>query len=117
MEYNKHPMLGENLRTIRKSKKLTQQQLSDAIGIKRSAYAYYEIGKSEPSINTLIKLSEVLDVSLDNLLNNESFVSSNEPEYNVDTSNFELITLINKLDTSQKREVENYIKFITKQDE
>ncbi len=110
---------GDNLRKLRKEKGLTQQQLSDIVGIKRSAYAYYEIDKSEPSIATLLKIANALNVSVDEIVNSSSPVHSGAAEYSglTDDELKTLIKLYKKLDNSQKHEVENYIRFITKEDE
>ncbi|MBR2133458.1 MAG: helix-turn-helix transcriptional regulator [Eubacterium sp.] len=110
---------GDNLRKLRKEKGLTQQQLSDIVGIKRSAYAYYEIDKSEPSIATLLKIANALNVSVDEIVNSSRPVHSGAAEYSglTDDELKTLIKLYKKLDNSQKHEVENYIRFITKEDE
>ncbi len=52
--------LGRNLRLIREKLALTQKQLADALGLDRSTYSYYEVGKVTPDIFTLIKLSKIL---------------------------------------------------------
>ena len=39
---------GKRCKILRQERGLTQQQVADALGISRSAYAYYEIGGSEP---------------------------------------------------------------------
>ena len=41
---------GKRCKILRQERGLTQQQVADALGISRSAYAYYEIGGSEPSL-------------------------------------------------------------------
>jgi len=54
--------LGENLRFIRERLDLTQEDLARILCIDRSTYAYYETGKTLPSIFYLIKLSETLEI-------------------------------------------------------
>lgn len=81
---NINEILAEKLRKFRKQSELTQQQVADAIGIKRSAYAYYEIGKSAPKLSTLTNLAKLYNVSLDEFLIDEQEqlkVSANEQEY------------------------------------
>ena len=56
------------LSDIRKSKHYTQQYVADQIGIEQSAVAMWESGKSTPSMKNLLRLAEVLDVSLDDLV-------------------------------------------------
>lgn len=57
-----------NLMNARKSMKKTQQEVADYLGISRQAYSNYESGKREPDFETLLKLGEYFDCSLDYLL-------------------------------------------------
>ena len=59
---------GERLRTLRKEKKLTQQQLASMIGVKNSVISFYEMGDRTPSPEVIKKLASVLHVSTDFLL-------------------------------------------------
>jgi transcriptional regulator with XRE-family HTH domain len=52
------------LKMIRMQNGLTQQQLADALGITRSAYCGYEIGRRSPDIDTLINLAEFYGITL-----------------------------------------------------
>lgn len=56
------------LKELRKKQKLTQQQVADAVGIGMQAYSYYEKEERDPSPNTLCKLADFFDVSVDELL-------------------------------------------------
>lgn len=60
--------LGMNLRKARETADLTQNEVSKIINLDRTSLAYYENGKIKPSIFTLIKLSEIYNVNLLNLL-------------------------------------------------
>jgi transcriptional regulator with XRE-family HTH domain len=61
-----HPM--ENLASIRKELHFTQQEIADYLGISRQAYSNYESGKREPDYETLLKLGEYFNCSIDYLL-------------------------------------------------
>ena len=50
---NMSVQFGKRCKILRQERGLTQQQVADALGISRSAYAYYEIGGSEPSLSVL----------------------------------------------------------------
>ncbi len=52
----------------RKDLGLTQQELSDKLGINQSAIAKWEAGELEPSLSMLLKISEICNVSIDYLL-------------------------------------------------
>ena len=60
----------ENLRLLRQSMNYTQAELADLLGISRSTYANYEVGKRSPDIDMLVKLSQALKVSMDELFGN-----------------------------------------------
>ena len=47
---------------------MKQQEIADALCINRSTYAYYELGRTEPSLLMLIKLAMPYDVTTDFLL-------------------------------------------------
>lgn len=66
-------ILSKNLKFYRKAAKLTQQQVADALGIQRSAYAYYEIDKTAPKLATLSKLAKIYNVTVDELINGEKY--------------------------------------------
>jgi transcriptional regulator with XRE-family HTH domain len=55
-------ILGENLKKLRKSHGLTQQQVADILKIKRSTYAYYEHGVN-PGNENIRKLAAMFSVS------------------------------------------------------
>lgn len=57
-----------NLKKLRESKKKTLTQMSQEIGIGRGTINNYEVGRTEPSIANLEKLSNYFGVSIDKLL-------------------------------------------------
>lgn len=61
-------MFGKNLRKARMARKMTQQKLSDSVGIALRTYQCYEQGSREPSLEMLVKLADELSVSTDWLL-------------------------------------------------
>ena len=65
--YNGSSFFSENLIKLRKSRGFTQQQVASKLGIDRTTYTKYETGVSEPGFEMLIRLSQLLDVSLDEL--------------------------------------------------
>lgn len=60
--------LGERIRKARKQKKLTQEQLAEACDLSTAHIGHIERGTRALSIESLITISEVLDVSTDYLL-------------------------------------------------
>jgi len=53
------------LKQLRKQKDYTQEEIAKKINISQRAYSYYETGRSTPDMNTLIKLADFFEVSLD----------------------------------------------------
>ncbi len=64
--------LDKKIRELRVRKGLTQQELSDRIGMTRSIASVYENGFRMPTYGKLIKLARELDVSTDYLLGFEN---------------------------------------------
>ncbi len=64
-------MIG--LKLIRKKKKLNQQKVAIDLNISREALSYYENGKREPSLNTLLLMSKYFNVSINYLITGEEF--------------------------------------------
>ncbi len=60
-------ILGENLRELRKSYQLTQEQIGEIIGKNRSIVAKYETGKTMPPLNVLNALAKLYNVTFDEL--------------------------------------------------
>lgn len=61
-------MLNENIKTIRKSKGLTQEELATRLNVVRQTVSKWEKGLSVPDADMLIKLSEVLETTASELL-------------------------------------------------
>ena len=61
-------MLSENLRLLRKQKLLSQEDLAEKCQVSRQAIAKWESGESVPTIEKLIYLANLYDVTLDELV-------------------------------------------------
>jgi transcriptional regulator with XRE-family HTH domain len=68
--YNAQFKGGDSIRLaqVRKSKGLTQEQLSALSGVSRVSIARYETGAISPTIRNLLKLSSALKVPVDKLI-------------------------------------------------
>lgn len=60
--------LGQRIQNLRKEKGLTQEKLAKIIGISRGSLSMIEINKREPDNDTLKKLADFFNVSVDYLL-------------------------------------------------
>ncbi len=61
-------MLNENIRTLRKAKGFTQEELAARLNVVRQTISKWEKGLSVPDSEMLIKISELLEVSVSDLL-------------------------------------------------
>ncbi len=57
-----------NMRELRKKHELTQTELAQKLHLSRTAISNYEKGKMQPSIETIIQISEIFNISIDKLL-------------------------------------------------
>lgn len=65
-------MFCDVIKNLRKQKSLSQQAIANYLQITRQAYSNYENGKREPDYETLLKLSEFFDVTVDYLTRGET---------------------------------------------
>ena len=61
-------ILSNRLRELRNEKNISQATIAMLVGISRTAYANYEQGTREPSLETLILFCDFFDVSADYLI-------------------------------------------------
>jgi transcriptional regulator with XRE-family HTH domain len=98
--------IGENLKTVREAKKLSQKQVALSIDMDPSQYSKIEKGKTDPSVSTVEKISTALGVSLSELFqSDEIFKDINL----VDKTIMEKIKLIEQLDDQEKASLFNII--------
>ena len=60
--------IGETIATLRKEKGMTQNQLAEKMNVTDKAVSKWERDLSCPDINTISKLADILDVSVEELL-------------------------------------------------
>ena len=63
--------IADNIRFFRKANNLTQEELSKQLGGSKNLVSNYENGISTPDISTLVKLADIFDVTLDELVGRE----------------------------------------------
>lgn len=64
-------MLGDNILKLRKSKGLSQEKLGEQIGVTRQTISNWELGETTPNPKQLKLLSKELNISIDELLEND----------------------------------------------
>ena len=94
---------SQNLSEKRVNHGLSQKAMAESIGVAQSTYSLYEKGSREPNISKIIKIAEVLSVSVDDL-------------FGVSSCNDSLFDLIDKLDAGDRGEVAGMVKQMLKSD-
>ncbi len=63
--------IADNIRFFRKANNLTQEELSKQLGGSKNLVSNYENEISTPDIYTLVKLADIFDITLDELVGRE----------------------------------------------
>ena len=67
---------GENLKLIRKSKKISQEELAERVNISTTHMSHIETGNTKLSLPVLVDIATVLEVRTDDLLNDSTSSST-----------------------------------------
>lgn len=70
-----------NIKEIRVRRNLTQAEVANALGVSSVVYCRYETGARQPSIDTLIQMANIFDVTVDFLLGRQDIEDSTLSDY------------------------------------
>ena len=75
----------EKLKELRKNKGLTQEELSEALFVSRTAISKWESGRGYPGIDSLKEIAKYFSVTIDELLSGEKLITiaENENRHNI----------------------------------
>lgn len=79
-------MLGDKIKSLRKSKKINQQQLADSVNLSRSAIGMIEANKNGASSEKLKEIADFFEVTVDYLLSddeNSEDINKKERDYSL----------------------------------
>ena len=94
--------IGDNIKTIRKAKNLSQKEVIVAINMGAAQYSRIESGKTEPSISTIERIAKALGVNLSELFaSNEDFNEVNS----YDKTLMEKVRLMESLSDGEKKTI------------
>lgn len=62
---------GDNLRKIRKSKKMSQEQLAEKVNVTRQSVSKWENGESYPEMNNILELCKIFNCKLNDLVHTD----------------------------------------------
>ena len=86
-------MLGENIRKYRKANDMSQDELAEKLNVTRQSISLWETGQTQPSIDNIIALSKLFNISTDDLLT-ESNLKTKEGDTNMNSKNKKTILII-----------------------
>ena len=109
-------VIGDRIKKARISMGFSQESFGKLLGVSKVSVCGYELGTRTPSLDTLIKIMDILDLDPNYLLGREvSVVSDSEDMYSINMAkeDIELIkelkkypVLYNKIITTPKRTIE-----------
>lgn len=81
--------LGDVIRSLRQLKRMTQKELADRLAISPSTIGMYEQNRRMPDIDTVSKIANVFDVSVDYLLGTEKSGGNNYSNFQIFEESFD----------------------------
>lgn len=101
------------LKELRLKKGISQQIVSDYLEITRQAYSNYENGSRQPDNETLLKLGEFFDVTVNYLLTGTEKVPTTEGEHEIKNPDIRMIARAgNKMTPEQAENLRKYAQFM-----
>lgn len=97
--------IGEKITHIRKVKNLSQKEVVLSVNIDRAQYSRIENGKANPTLSTLEKIANALEVNIGEFFKEDKNYDVNS----CDSSLVEKIKLIEQLDDEQKKSLFTFI--------
>lgn len=89
-------MFSENLKTLRKQKGFSQEELASRLHVVRQTISKWEKNLSVPDADTLIRLAEILEVSVSELLGSKIETENQNQNGNVTNDVAEQLSRINE---------------------
>lgn len=80
-------MLGNQLKRLRKERKITQTDLAQVLGVTQQAVGTWETGRTSPDPATLMQLAEYFSVSVDTLLGRAGIAANSVQPYSAAMEN------------------------------
>jgi transcriptional regulator with XRE-family HTH domain len=99
--------IGENIKKLREQKGLSQKELAGMIEVNPAQYGRVENDKVEPTLKTLLKIADALEVTLDDLVKGKD-----DPLKEVEVKDKSLMSKIQMIDQLPTDEKETVLKVI-----
>lgn len=103
-------------KSLRKDKGLSQIQLADALKVSKACISMIEIGKNEPTANTLIRYADFFECSTDYLLEREDdfgniTIKSEKQTAELSPDGQELLEIFNSLEREHRAQILEYARY------
>ena len=82
---------SEKLIMLRKNKKWSQEDLGNKLGVARKTVSKWELGETTPEMDKLLKMSEIFEITLDELMKEEDTNIESENINNISNSKAKFI--------------------------
>lgn len=69
IDMNVRRLIGSRIKHLRKSKRLSQEELSEKVGMSSKYLSSIELGKENPTLDTFMKLAQALNIEIFELFN------------------------------------------------
>lgn len=73
-------MLADNIRRFRKQNNMSQDELAEKLGVSRQSVSLWENGQTQPTIENIIALSKLFNITSDTLLGNVANAEVPQPQ-------------------------------------
>ena len=103
-----YKFIGKRIKEIRETNCLTQEELAEKADLSKVFIAYIETGKRKPGLESIVKISQALNTSTDNILTGNTVPTNSDYQLDlslllVDCNNYEkriIVDTIKSLKTS-----------------
>ena len=96
------------IKELREEKNMTQIRLSIELNVSQETISAYEIGKHNPSVKNLMRMSELFDASMDYIMGTDSTRNA-MPEKSLTDDEIRIIQLHRKLSKMKQEKVHSYM--------
>lgn len=107
---NLSDIFGNKLKYIRRSLKITQEELALKCGMEASHIGQLERGEKNPTLNTLYRISNGLNISIPELIDFENELIFEEQD---EVTN-KLLSYLKEMDSNEKNQILDIIKVLKK---
>lgn len=85
---------NEKLIQLRKEKGLSQEALGEKLNVARQTVSKWELGETTPEMDKLVKMSELFEISLDNLIKDNTETTPTNSQNNTNTQKLAGIVIL-----------------------